>query len=240
MRRVWAGKTQMQVAATLRSRVTDQLQAQRYRWYQALPTGDLVGRAGVDADAAVEVMAPVPYSTGTLLMIVISAVWLVITDPVLGALALLLFPVLIGLNIVYQRQVNQPATEAQDRLGEVSSVVHESFDGVLVVKALGAESQEVIRLSSKAAEPARRQDPRRPHAGHLRGRARCRTGPRQRAPDRGRRPPGGCRSGHAGRHHELRLPVHAPGVAAADHRLRARRHAPLAGGLGSGVRSSRH
>ena len=51
------------------------------------PTGDLVGRAGVDVDAAVEVMAPVPYSTGTLLMIVISAIWLVITDPVLGALA---------------------------------------------------------------------------------------------------------------------------------------------------------
>jgi ATP-binding cassette subfamily B protein len=152
VRRVWAGKTQMQVAATLRYRVTDQLQGQRYRWYQARATGDLVGRAGVDVDAAVEVMAPVPYSTGTLLMIVISSVWLLITDPVLGALALLLFPVLIGLNIVYQRQVNQPATEAQDRLGEVSSVVHESFDGVLVVKALGAESQEVIRLSSKAAE----------------------------------------------------------------------------------------
>jgi ABC-type multidrug transport system fused ATPase/permease subunit len=152
VRRVWAGKTQLQVAATLRDQVADQLQAQRYRWYQARATGDLVARAGVDVDAAVEVLAPVPYSTGTILMIVISSVWLVLTDVLLGALALLLFPVLIGLNVVYQRRVNAPATEAQDRLGEVSTVVHESFDGVLVVKALGAEEQEAIRLSSKAAE----------------------------------------------------------------------------------------
>ena len=132
---VWAGKTQMQVAATLRSRVRGSAPGQRYRWYQALHrrsrrAGGGRRRRRRRGDGARALQH-----------------WHAADDRDLRHLARdhrsrprgarpALFPVLIGLNIVYQRQVNQPATEAQDRLGEVSSVVHESFDGVLVVKAL--------------------------------------------------------------------------------------------------------
>jgi ABC-type multidrug transport system fused ATPase/permease subunit len=42
--------------------------------------------------------------------------------------------------------------QAQEKLGQVSSIVHESFDGALVVKALGREREEVAKLSTKAAE----------------------------------------------------------------------------------------
>ena len=50
----------------------------------------------------------------------------------------------------------------------------------------------------------------------------------------GRRVPGRRRRGDARRHHQLRVPLHAAGLAAADHRLRAGRPAPLAGRLGPG------
>ena len=46
------------------------------------------------------------------------------------------------MNFVYQRKVEGPAEQAQERLGHVSAVAHESFDGALVVKALGAEALE--------------------------------------------------------------------------------------------------
>lgn len=39
---------------------------------------------------------------------------------------------------------------AQEKVGEVSSVAHESIDGALVVKTLGRESAEVMRLAAKA------------------------------------------------------------------------------------------
>jgi ABC-type multidrug transport system fused ATPase/permease subunit len=39
---------------------------------------------------------------------------------------------------------------AQEKVGEVSSVAHESIDGALVVKTLGREGAEVMRLATKA------------------------------------------------------------------------------------------
>ena len=69
----------------------------------------------------------------------------------LGAIALVLFPALGLLNVYYERRVTGPADEAQDRIGDVTNFVHESFDGALVVKALGAEEHESARLEPKVA-----------------------------------------------------------------------------------------
>jgi ABC-type multidrug transport system fused ATPase/permease subunit len=152
MRRAYAGRTQWQVGATIREQVVDRYQAQPMLWHQRHGTGELVAHAGVDVDAATDVLAPLPYSTGVVVMIVVSAAWLIATDWLMGGLAVLLFPLLIGLNVVYQRRVDPPATEAQDRIGEVTSLVHESFDGIMVVKALGREAHERERLEVKAGQ----------------------------------------------------------------------------------------
>jgi ABC-type multidrug transport system fused ATPase/permease subunit len=149
-RRTFAGRAQQQVACTLRESVVLRYQRQPLAWHADHPTGELVAHAGVDVDAATDVLAPLPYSTGVVLLVVVSAVWMLAVDPVLGGLAVLLFPVLAALNVVYQRRVDPPATEAQDRLGEVSRLVHESVDGALVVKALGAEAHERVRLEDRA------------------------------------------------------------------------------------------
>ena len=150
VRRTWAGKAQWRTAETLASRVVDRLQTQPIRWHQVRPTGDLVARAGVDVEAAVAVMAPLPFASSTVLMIIVSAIWLLITDPLLGAFAVLLFPVLAGMNVVYQHRVERHLNEAQHHLGRLSAAVHESFDGVMVVKAFGAERREAERLAAIA------------------------------------------------------------------------------------------
>ena len=74
IRRTWAGTTQWRVAGTLGQGVVDRLVRQPMSWYDRRPDGDLVARVGVDTDAAVSVLAPVPFATGTVLLIIVSAV----------------------------------------------------------------------------------------------------------------------------------------------------------------------
>jgi ABC-type multidrug transport system fused ATPase/permease subunit len=131
--------------------VVDHYQAQDYRWYRAHPTGELIAHAGVDAEAATDVLAPIPYSLGTVILVVTSTIWMIATDAVLGALALALFPVLVLQNVIFQRKGGLPANEAQERLGEVSALVHESLEAVTVIKAFGAEEREVGRLHERAS-----------------------------------------------------------------------------------------
>ena len=169
VRRTWAGKTQWRVAGTLGKGVVDRLVRQPVSWHQRRPDGDLVARAGVDTDAAISVLAPVPFATGTVLLIVVSAVWLLTIDLVMGAVAVAVFPVLIGLNIVYQKRVDAFYDAAQGHLGDLSAGVHESFDGVQLVKAYGAEQRETERLA----------DDRRPPA-HVPGSERCACAARSR------------------------------------------------------------
>ena len=51
---------------------------------------------------------------------------------------------------MYQRRTEAPAAHAQSLIGDVSNVVHESVDGVIVVKALGAEESESARFAAEA------------------------------------------------------------------------------------------
>lgn len=147
VRRVWAGRTNWRVTESITAAVIDRVITQPAPWHRRQSTGDVITRAGVDAEAATAVLGPLPYATSVGLMIVLSAVWLLVTDWVLGLAAVAIFPLLIVLNLVYQRRVDRFFDTAQDELGHLSSAVHESFDGVAVVKSFGAERRETERLS---------------------------------------------------------------------------------------------
>ncbi len=82
VRRVFATKAMWMIAQTLSSRVVDRFVAQPVSWYARRPDGDLVARAGVDSDAAVSVMAPIPFATGTVVLLVVSTAWMMATDVV--------------------------------------------------------------------------------------------------------------------------------------------------------------
>jgi ABC-type multidrug transport system fused ATPase/permease subunit len=151
VRRTFAGINQYRVQATVRTNVIERFQAQPMSWFQQRQTGELVANASTDAEAATDVLAPLPYSTGVVLMIVVSTIGLFLLDWVLGLIALVLFPVLALLNVYFERRVVGPADEAQARIGDVTGFVHESFDGALVVKALGAADHESTRLEPKVA-----------------------------------------------------------------------------------------
>lgn len=147
VRRVFAGKTEWGVAEKLGNEVVQRYADQPAVWHRTRSAGDLVSRAGVDVEAAVSVLAPLPYGSSVVLLLFISAIGLLLTDPVVGAVAALVLPMLLVVNLGYQRRVDRHFDEAQKQMGSLSEAVLESFEGVAVVKAFGAEHRETERLS---------------------------------------------------------------------------------------------
>ena len=147
VRRTWAGIAHWRIAETLTGQVVDRLVQQPVTWHERRASGDLAARGGVDVDAAVDVLSPLPFASGVVLLVFVSSAWLLVIDVPLGLFAVAVFPVLIGINITYQHRVDKHYSAAQSHLGDLSGAVHESFEGVQVVKAFGAEGRETARLA---------------------------------------------------------------------------------------------
>ncbi len=147
IRRSFAGKTEWRTCETITEKVIDHVVAQPIKWHRQKMTGDLIARCGVDADATVAILAPLPFSTSVVVMMVVSASWMLYVDLQLGFVAIVVFPVLLMLNVGYQRRIDRYYNLAQQELGKLSEAVHESFDGIMVVKSFGAETRETERLA---------------------------------------------------------------------------------------------
>ncbi len=147
VRRSFAGRTEWRTCETITEKVIDHIVKQPVKWHRQRMTGDIVARCGVDADATVAVLAPLPFSTSVFVMMVVSAGWMLYVDIPLGLLAIVVFPILLTLNIGYQRRIDRFYNVAQKELGTLSEAVHESFDGVMVVKSFGAEGRETEKLA---------------------------------------------------------------------------------------------
>ena len=152
IRRFYAGMTAARVQRTLRTRVIDRYRELPLAYHRARPAGELLAHAEADVEAATEVLHPLPFSTAAALLIVFAMVALVITDPFLAIIGLTVLPVITIMNDRYGRRIEPPASRAQQSIGDVSAVAHESFDGALVVKTLGREADEVSRLEEKAEQ----------------------------------------------------------------------------------------
>jgi ATP-binding cassette, subfamily B, bacterial len=152
LRRYFGNMTARGMHRTWFRRITDTYLRVPLEYFGSRPTGQLLAHADADVERAITVIMPLPLSLGVVVLIGLSIVSLALIDPVLMLVGLALFPSLAILNQVYSRRVVGPASRTQARLGEVSSVAHESFEGALLVKTLGLEAREVERLSVVARE----------------------------------------------------------------------------------------
>lgn len=150
LRRYSAAVTSRRMQVTLRTQITDRYLEAPLSWLRERPTGELLSHADSDVEVAVESINPLPFSLGLFALIVFAVISLFAADPVLALIGLALFPSLFLLNRFYTRRVEEPTAAVQARVGDVSSIAHESFDGVMVVKTLGLERHEVERLAAAA------------------------------------------------------------------------------------------
>jgi ABC-type multidrug transport system fused ATPase/permease subunit len=150
VRRIWAGITSSGLQAMYRRRVSRQYLRLPLSWHHRHPAGQLLSNANADVEASFMVFNPLPFSIGVIVMLLIAGVSMVLADPVLAIVGLLVLPAVAAANVVYQRYMSPLVVHAQQLRAEVSAVAHESFDGALVVKALGREGEETDRFAEAA------------------------------------------------------------------------------------------
>ncbi|MCC2308181.1 ABC transporter ATP-binding protein [Cellulomonas chengniuliangii] len=149
-RRVFAGIGVADQQAGFRTRVTRQYLRLPLPWHRRHPTGQLLSNANADVEAATSVFNPLPFALGVVVMIGVAAVQLLRTDLWLALAALVVLPLALAANVVFERKMSPAVTRAQQLRAEVSDIAHESFEGALLVKSLGAEDREERRFTASA------------------------------------------------------------------------------------------
>ena len=108
--------------------------------------GELLAHADSDVNTATMVLKPLAFAVSVVVLVVVTMAALFAAHPLLALIAVVVFPALAVISRIYTRMVETPSAEVQRRVGEVSEVAHESFDGAVVVKTLGREPIEVERM----------------------------------------------------------------------------------------------
>ncbi len=151
-RRLGGGIMYYRMQSHTRRGVTRQYLALPMEWHQRHPTGQLLSNAYSDVEAAWSPIMPLPMALGTVVMMVVAVVQMFVADVVMAIVGLLVFPAVVVANLLYQRYASPLMTRAQGLRAEVSEIAHESFDGAMVVKTLGRETEETDRFRAKAQE----------------------------------------------------------------------------------------
>ncbi|MDT4986868.1 MAG: ATP-binding cassette, subfamily bacterial [Micromonosporaceae bacterium] len=151
-RRLGAGSMQFRMQASYRRQVTRRYLELPLAWHHRHATGTLLSNANADVEAAFFPIAPMPFAVGTVVMLVVAVGSLFGTDWVLALVGVAIFVALLGINVGYSRRISPRVSAAQRLRAEVSAVAHESFDGALVVKTMGRETEETARFAAKAGE----------------------------------------------------------------------------------------
>jgi ABC-type multidrug transport system fused ATPase/permease subunit len=151
-RRLGAGVMQYRMQAAYRREVTAQYLRLPMEWHQRHPAGQLLSNANSDVEAAWAPIAPLPMAVGTVAMVVIAVAQMLLVDLTMSAVGLMVFPLVTIATLTYQRLSSPLFTRIQALRAELSEVAHESFDGAMVVKTLGRESEETARFAEKAEQ----------------------------------------------------------------------------------------
>ncbi len=149
-RRYLGGRVGLDVQYDLRNAIFDQLQRLDFARHDELQTGQLVSRANSDVGLLQGLLAFLPIMTGNALLLVTSIVIMFVYSPRLALISLIVVPTL-GVTAYRMREKTFPANwDAQQREGEVATVVEEAVTGVRVVKGFGQEERELAHLVDRA------------------------------------------------------------------------------------------
>lgn len=151
-RRIFAGNGFAALQARHRTAVTRQYLRLPMSWHRSHPAGQLLSNASSDVEAATGVFNPLPFALGVVVMIGVAAVMLFRVDVWLACAALVVIPVAIAVNVVFQRYMSPAITRAQQLRAEVADVAHESFEAALLVTSLGTADREERRFARRTDE----------------------------------------------------------------------------------------
>jgi ABC-type multidrug transport system fused ATPase/permease subunit len=146
LRRTSAGWLQFRTRADVRERLVDHQMRLELSWHDRRSTGDLLAVSETDTLIGTFVLAPLPYATGSALLLVGTIAVVTIIHPFLGLISVIGLGLILWIDVRGAFRTFTAFEEAQQLRGRVAEVAHESFDGALTVKALGREEEETERL----------------------------------------------------------------------------------------------
>ncbi len=145
-RRYYAGMTSERAERWLRTELAEQYLGQPRSWIRAIPSGRLIAHVDADSTVLTHALHPLPFSFGVIFLSVMSMVRLFAIDPLVAVIALLVFPLMVLTSTIYSRTVSEPLSQQQAAVASVAGIAHESFEGAMIVKTLGRQSNEVERF----------------------------------------------------------------------------------------------
>jgi ATP-binding cassette, subfamily B, bacterial len=122
------------------------------RWFGSRSVGDLLAVSDNDTQRATFMLAPLPFATGVVFLLLGASVVMFLTDITIGVLAALLLVAVVGIDLYGGYRTFTAMEDEQRRRGAVARVAHESFDGALTVKSLGRAADETDRFAGVAGE----------------------------------------------------------------------------------------
>jgi ATP-binding cassette subfamily B protein len=150
VRRYHAGKLAVDVQYELRTEVYGSMQRLDGAKQDDLQTGQVVSRAISDLQLVQGLLGFIPMLSSNLLLFVISIAIMLFLSPLLTVVALAIGPVLWFLAYRSRRMLFPANWDAQQRAGDIASVVESAVSGVRVVKGFGQEDRELRRLEETA------------------------------------------------------------------------------------------
>jgi len=112
-------------------------------FHDTINRGQLLSRVASDLFQVQEIIASTPMWLANAALSVGVGIVLLVTEPLLGAIAIIGFPVVIVLSIRFSRSIHPALAGLQRQRGQLAGVVEETVSGIRTVKGFGAE--EVVR-----------------------------------------------------------------------------------------------
>ena len=150
IRRYMAGHLSLRVVYELRQAVFRSLRHLDGAQYDRLHTGQVISRVNSDLLSFSSLLALVPFSLGTAVLIVMTIGAMLWLSPLLTLIVVAVVPLLMMVAFRSRRSLFAATWSAQQREANVAQHFQETTAGIRVVKGFGQEIREISRLEELA------------------------------------------------------------------------------------------
>lgn len=138
------------LVCNMRNRLFRHIEHLPFSWYMKNQTGDIIQRCTSDIETVKSFLSDQLTSIlSTVLLIVISLVFMFDISVPLAMIALISIPIVVGYSALFHSKIGSRFLECDKNEGKLSSIVQENLTGVRVVRAFGRERFEVEKYTKQ-------------------------------------------------------------------------------------------
>jgi ATP-binding cassette subfamily B protein len=151
-RRWFNGVASRRVESEIRRSFHDHLMYLDVAYHSTVNRGQLLSRVTSDLFQIQAVVSSAPFWVANAALAAAVGVILIITNPLLGVVAVAALPVVAVTSNRFSRRVREAISDLQRRRGALAGVVEETISGVRAVKGFGAEPMMEARMTTSAGD----------------------------------------------------------------------------------------